>query len=85
MDTVHAISDADMEIVELAVGEASPLGGKSLRESELPRESLVLYVIRGSATMMPEGSLMLQAGDQLGILTRKRFIGKLEDRFAVRP
>ena len=85
MSLVHAISEADLEILELLVDESSRLAGKRLSAGELPRESLVLYVLRADTTLLPRGDLTVERGDRLGILTRKRFIGKLEARFGSQP
>lgn len=51
------------EIVEVKVRRHSRLAGKTLREAQLPRESIVVAVRRQGKTLFPHGDTRLEVGD----------------------
>lgn len=78
---LHSISDSELEILEMTIEEKTGLVGKMVREAGLPRDTLILFLVRDGQTVLPEGDTVLQAKDQIGIITRKSSIEKLENRF----
>lgn len=51
------------EILELKIKATSTLAGKTLREAQLPKESIVVAVRRNHQTIFPHGDTRLEAGD----------------------
>jgi len=81
MRLLHTISDSELEILEMTIEKSTGLAGKRVREAGLPRDTLILFLVRDGETLLPEGSTVLKVRDQIGIITRKSSIPKLEDRF----
>jgi trk system potassium uptake protein TrkA len=79
--TVHALGEAGLEIVELTIDKRSGLAGRRIDQAGLPRETLVLFVIRDGRTTLPDGATVLRTGDQVGIIASKASFSKLEERF----
>ena len=79
--SVHAIGEAGLEIVELTIDKRSGLAGRRVDQAGLPRETLVLFVIRNGRTTLPDGATVLKTGDQIGIIASKASFSKLEERF----
>lgn len=79
--TVHAIGEAGLEIVELTIEKKTGLAGRRIDQAGLPRETLILYVVREGRTTLPDGATVLKAGDQVGIIASKASFSKLEERF----
>lgn len=51
------------EIIEVRVRKDSPLAGKTLREAQLPKTSIVVAIRRGGRTVFPHGDTALEPGD----------------------
>lgn len=64
---VHLLSlrKENLEIVEVAVEEGSPVAGKRIEEVPLPAGALLVSILRDAAAMVPQGSTMLTVGDQI--------------------
>ncbi len=57
--------ETDVRFVKVVVGENHPWAGKPLRNCVLPREFLVVLIIRGSETVVPNGQTVVHPGDLL--------------------
>jgi CIC family chloride channel protein len=62
---------ADAAVVDGTVGAGAPLAGAPLRAAGLPVGTIVMTVQRGTEQVLPSGDTVLQAGDRVGILTRR--------------
>jgi trk system potassium uptake protein len=64
------LRNTDVEVVEAIVDTRSPLAGHQLREVDLPPESTIAVVIRNDSAFFPNGTTVLEAGDEVVALTR---------------
>ena len=55
----------DMAIVDLKIGEASPVLGAEIGDIELPPDCIIAAVLRGPDLIVPSGSTELLAGDDV--------------------
>ena len=53
------------EIVELRVRKNSPIAGLTLKEAQLPKESIVVAIRKGGKTIFPHGDTKLEVGDMV--------------------
>lgn len=62
---------SDMEIVEVNLGADAPAVNKSVRElaRHLPKDALLVTIIRGENSIIPKGDTILAAGDAVIALT----------------
>lgn len=75
------IHDDSYIVVTLdAEGSGRELIGRTLRELELPRGSLVGAVRRGHRVIVPTGATMLQEGDRLTVMGESAVIRELRSR-----
>lgn len=56
-------------VIDREVATGSPIAGSALRDAHLPPGTTVMSLHRGTTSMTPRGDTVVQAGDQLGILT----------------
>ena len=54
-----------LEIIELLLGEASPVTGRRVGDLELPEGSLLISVLRGGTGFVPGPETVLEAGDEV--------------------
>ena len=76
--SVHTISDSQFEIIEFTLDQRTTIAGKAVREVKLPRESLILMVVREDEQILPHGDLVLEQGDRVLIIARTDDIKKIE-------
>lgn len=64
---VHLLELADdkLEIIELEVAEDAPAAGLSVSELPIPDGSLVISVLRAEGGSVPNGSTVIEAGDEV--------------------
>ncbi|MEK7816652.1 MAG: NAD-binding protein [Actinomycetota bacterium] len=55
----------NLEIVEVMLEEGSPATGRRVDEVDLPAGVLLISILRGSDALIPQGSTVLSAGDQI--------------------
>jgi trk system potassium uptake protein TrkA len=58
-----ALKRGNIEVVAISVSERSPILGKTIRELKLPREALVISIVRGEDGMLPSDDIRFAAGD----------------------
>ena len=75
------LRNTDVEVVEAVVDSRSRLTGRPLNSVELPPESTIAVVIRKGAAFFPNGSTILEAGDEVVALTRNAHEPRLRGLF----
>lgn len=84
-DQVHFLAilkAGGMEIVEITVGQTSPVVGKSLREINFPPRCLLLSVLRKGEIIIPSGDTVLEEGDSLISLADRQEVDNLKNLVA---
>jgi trk system potassium uptake protein TrkA len=59
-----------IEIVEVRVGESSPVVGRTLAEVRLPPDCVFSAIARGDRVVVPTGQTRIEAGDEVIAVTR---------------
>jgi cell volume regulation protein A len=70
-----------LNLAEFAVAADHAIAGAAVRELGLPRESLVVVLVRGDEAIPPRGSTTIEPGDVLFVLTPDGKEPELEDVF----
>jgi cell volume regulation protein A len=70
-----------LELVEFDVAGDHAIAGAFVRELGLPRSALIAVVARGTQTIPPRGSTVIQPGDRLFVLAPRPLRPELEDVF----
>jgi trk system potassium uptake protein TrkA len=77
-----ALEEEHLEIIELEVGEGSPVAGRRVSEVELPEGALVISVLRDGAGFVPKADSVINAGDQVLLILDPGLEGEITPRFA---
>jgi trk system potassium uptake protein TrkA len=75
------LRNTDVEVVEAMVDARSRVTGQPLSSVEMPPESSIAVVIRNGAAFFPNGSTVLQPGDEVVALTRSVHEPRLRSLF----
>jgi trk system potassium uptake protein TrkA len=75
------LRNTDVEVVEAMVGARSRAMGKPLSQLDLPPESTISVVIRNESAFFPNGSTVLEPGDEVVALTRSVHEPRLRSLF----
>ncbi len=71
------IAGGKINVTEVALPAEAPAVGQSLRELDLPADSLVATIIRAGQVIVPSGSSRLQAADRLILITLPENYGEV--------
>jgi potassium/hydrogen antiporter len=71
-----------LDLVDFMVAGDHAIAGSAVRELGLPRSALIAVVTRGSDTIPPRGSTVLEPGDHLFVLVPRDLRADLEDVFS---
>ncbi len=74
----------EAEVLEVEAVDRSELVGRPLREVNFPKGVLVLAVLRGSETIIPDGETGIRPRDRVVILSDRKAIPQVERRLAVK-
>lgn len=80
--SVHSISDGTLEVMEISVDAESIAAGKRIEDVRLPEDSLVVSVLRGETTVIPDGASVLKGGDHIIVIARTEYIERIQSTFA---
>lgn len=83
LETLRLRDLTGQEIVEVRVPERSRLAGVSLREAQLPNESIVVAIRRHGKTLFPHGETSIEVGDTVVANVAPGFGSEFRARFAV--
>jgi trk system potassium uptake protein len=75
------LRNTDVEVVEAVLDPRSRVTGRALREVELPPESTIAVVIRNGSAFFPNGTTILEPGDEVVALTRAAHEPRLRSLF----
>jgi CIC family chloride channel protein len=69
------------EEMEFKVTKRSPLAGKSIRDVELPKDSIIVSIVRDGSPIIPRGDVSLEPGDRVVLIALPSAIPELWERF----
>ena len=75
------LRNTDVEVVEAMVDARSRVTGQPLSSVDMPPESSIAVVIRNGSAFFPNGSTVLQPGDEVVALTRSVHEPRLRSLF----
>ena len=76
------IKDIDAEVLELVVGPKSTVCNKKISAINFPRETVVGAIVRSGKVVLPEGNVIIEAGDDVVIFSQPESIPQIESLFA---
>ena len=79
METLYRLADGQVEALEFRVSEDAACVGIPLRELKLKPNILIAAVIRGSKSLLPDGSTVIQAGDHAIVVSAAGRLKSLDD------
>jgi len=81
--SVYSVGDGDAEVLEFRVLESSPIAGKTLKDVDWPKDSLVGLLKKDTEVLVPRGSTRFEMGDVLTVFCLRHDINKVENLFQV--
>ncbi|MEW9502210.1 potassium/proton antiporter [Jeotgalibacillus marinus] len=67
-----SLGKTDSEMIELTIPKHSAVAGQSLIEITLPEDTLITAIIRDQEIVTPTGQTLVEVGDTLYVLTKKK-------------
>jgi cell volume regulation protein A len=81
-DPLDLVSNGERDIVEIPIGAASVAVDRRIVDLDLPPNTLVLLIERGSTNIIPRGGTALRDGDHVLVLAEKRELPAVQKIFA---
>ncbi len=76
--SLHTLSASKFEIIEFTVDNTAPIVNQKISGLKLPKESLIILVIRDGVTIIPYGELEMKAHDNVVLISNRDSIKKIE-------
>jgi len=71
------VGEGKVTLAEIVIDETAPVAGKSLREINMPPQSLIGYVIREGNPIVPRGDTVLLANDRIIVISIPEQYGRV--------
>ncbi len=81
--SVYSVGDGEAEVLEFRVLDSSPITGKTLKDLDWPKDSLVGLLKKDTEVLVPRGSTRFETGDVLTVFCLRDDINKVENLFQV--
>ncbi|VAX17198.1 hypothetical protein MNBD_NITROSPINAE01-1117 [hydrothermal vent metagenome] len=79
--SVVKLHAGEAELIEYDVASGTPVAGKTLAEAKLPRGAVVGTILKGDATIIPDGSTILEVGSRVVVVATSEKIPEVEKLF----
>ncbi len=79
IETMHYVLDGKAEALEFRIGDASPLGNKTIENLELKKGIIIACINRGGQIIIPRGKDMLLPGDSVIVVTTNKGFSDISD------
>lgn len=81
IEAITSLHGVDAEVIEYLITRTNQLTKKQVKDLHFPETALIGGVIRGSETLIPNGSTQLQIGDKVIVFALPQAIKRLEELF----
>ena len=71
IENIHKDIDANLEVVELNIGENDLVVGKAIKDMKIRENTIITSIIRGNEVIVPNGESVLDSGDKIIISTTR--------------
>lgn len=78
---VAGLSEVNAEVMEFKIGEQSAMVNMSVKELNLPKESIIGGIVRKNEGIIPTSDFVIKSGDHIVILVKPEAIPKIEKYF----
>jgi trk system potassium uptake protein TrkA len=82
--SVHSLFDGTVETIEFTVDTDIPIHNTPLRELQMPENALIASVTRNNNHFVPNGDFIIQEGDTVIIIAKKKAIQKIIRMFSLK-
>lgn len=79
--SVHTLFGNKAEVIEFSVSEKSAVVGSALKDIDIPRDSIILTVVRNNVNEIPDGNFIVQINDRIITIATRESIHALEEVF----
>ncbi len=79
--SVHSIANGELEVMDIRVDMQSIASGTAIRDLKLPRDTLIVSLLRKGETRVPDGAQTLEGGDRVIVISRRESIEPLQQLF----
>lgn len=78
---IGALARGNLEVVEVELGNRSPLVGNRIRDLSLPPHTNLIWILRGDQGLSVNGDLELESGDMVVAVVPREHADKLRGMF----
>lgn len=77
------LKQGQAEVMEVVISDDAPIAGKALKDSGLPRNSLVGTIIRGTDVIIPHGLSEIRPGDRVVVFAEDDAVPRVQKLFGL--
>lgn len=80
--TILTVGGKEAQLMDIKVKDDSPISHKAIKDAGLPKGVIIVSIMRGDKTLIPEGNTILRPGDLVTLLARLNTIDHVKKLFA---
>ena len=79
--TVLTVGERDAQLLEFNVTEESPVSHKKIKHAGLPKGAIIVDIVRGENSVIPDGNTQLKPDDIVTVLARVNTVKQVKKLF----
>ena len=80
--TILTVGGKEAQLMDIKVKQESPIAHKEIKNAGLPKGCIIVSIMRGDKTLIPEGNTILRPGDNVTLLSRLNTVDQVKKMFA---
>lgn len=79
--TILTIGGQEAQLIDMKVNEDVPIAHKKVKNAGLPKGTIIVSVMRGDKTLIPDGNTVIRPDDNVTILSRLGHVDQVKKMF----
>lgn len=79
--TILTVGGHEAQLIDFDVADNAPIAHKKIKAAGLPKGGIIVSVMRGDQTLIPDGETIIRPGDIVTILARSHVLGDIKKAF----
>lgn len=79
--TILTVGGKEAQLMDIQVKDKVPIAHKKIKDAGLPKGTIIVSIMRGDKTLIPDGNTMIRPGDIVTLLARLQYVNQVKQLF----